>query len=44
MKKIFALVMIVSILSAFMAGCSKSDDSAGGTPKDAPKAGADAGK
>jgi hypothetical protein len=30
MKKIFALVMIVSILGAFMAGCSKGDEA----PKD----------
>lgn len=26
-KKIFALVMVVSVLGAFLAGCKKDDDS-----------------
>ncbi|HVT11954.1 MAG TPA: hypothetical protein VHE55_06780 [Fimbriimonadaceae bacterium] len=30
MKKIFALVMVVTILGAFLAGCNKGDDSAAG--------------
>jgi hypothetical protein len=40
-KKIFALVMVVSVLGAFMAGCKKDEDSTAGgsaptTTKDAP--------
>jgi hypothetical protein len=31
MKKIFALMMVVTILGAFLAGCSKSDDAAATT-------------
>lgn len=30
MKKIFALVMVVTILGAFLAGCSKAEDAGAG--------------
>jgi hypothetical protein len=30
-KKIFALVMVVSVLGAFLAGCKKDEDTTGGT-------------
>ena len=41
MKKIFAIVMVVSILGAFLAGCSKSDDGgATGTTSSTPANGA----
>ncbi len=40
MKKILALVMVVSVLGAFVAGCSKPADDAGATKPaaDAPAA------
>ncbi|HWA82252.1 MAG TPA: hypothetical protein VG820_02380 [Fimbriimonadaceae bacterium] len=31
MKKIFALVMVVTILGAFLAGCNKAADDTSGT-------------
>jgi hypothetical protein len=40
MKKIFALVMIVSILGAFMAGCNKDAAASGDAAKPADTAGA----
>ena len=30
-KKIFALVMVISVLGAFLAGCGSKDDSAAAT-------------
>lgn len=31
MKKIFAILMVVSVLGAFLAGCSKPAEETGGT-------------
>jgi hypothetical protein len=36
MKKIFALVMVVTVLGAFLAGCSKAEDTT--TPAATPAA------
>lgn len=42
-KKIFALVMVVSVLGAFLAGCKKEgDDAAGGSTPSTAAAGSDA--
>ena len=40
-KKIFALVMVVSVLGAFLAGCKKDDDSSANSSAPAASAPAD---
>ncbi len=41
MKKIFALVMVISVLGAFVAGCSGGDKAADDTKKADPAAAPD---